>query len=148
MPDNTARVLHNFDEQTGGAENPHIRDPDTGVFRKFIHSDVFVSNNIPRALRKYRTANDREIHYGNDRGRFSLFCYAYIFEANDIKRARFIDVGIGRNQVIRLVATSALVSHLFQSCQGDATKLLIMGWESKMQLPHGFHSKHYMQSTP
>ena len=40
MPDNTARVLHNFDEQTGGAENPHIRDPDTGVFRKFIHSDV------------------------------------------------------------------------------------------------------------
>ena len=41
IPDNTARVLHNFDEQTGGAENPHIRDPDTGVFRKFIHSDVF-----------------------------------------------------------------------------------------------------------
>ena len=92
----------------------------------------FVSNNIPRALRKYRTANDREIHYGNERGRFSLFCYAYIFEANDIKRARFIDVGIGRNQVIRLVATSALVSHLFQSCQGDATKLLIMGGESKI----------------
>jgi hypothetical protein len=98
MPDNTARVLHNFDEQTGGAENPHIRDPDTGVFRKFINSDVFVSNNIPRALRKYRTANDREIHYGNDRGRFSLFCYGYIFEAINIKQAKFIDVGIGRNQ--------------------------------------------------
>ena len=43
--------------------------------------------------------------------------------------------------VIKGMATSALVSHLFQSCQGDATKLLIMGWESKMQLPHGFHSK-------
>jgi hypothetical protein len=89
MPDNTARVLHNFDEQTGGAENPHIRDPDTGVFRKFIHSDVFVSNNIPRALRKYRTAADREIYYGNDRGRFSLFCYGYLFKAIDIKRAKF-----------------------------------------------------------
>jgi hypothetical protein len=98
MPDNTVRVLHNFDEQTGGAENPHIRDPDTRVYRPFIHSDVFVSNNIPRALRKYRTANDREIHYGNDRGRFSLFCYGYIFEAIDIRRAKFIDVGIGRNQ--------------------------------------------------
>ena len=59
----------------------------------------FVSNNIPRALRKYRTANDREIHYGNDRGRFSLFCYGYIFEAINIRRAKFIDVGIGRNQV-------------------------------------------------
>jgi hypothetical protein len=99
MPDNTARVLHNFDEQTGGAENPHIRDPDTRVFRKFIHSDVFVSNNIPRALRKYRTAKDREIHYGNDRGRFSLFCYGYLFKAIDIKRAKFVDVGIGRNQL-------------------------------------------------
>ena len=98
MPDNTARVLHNFDEQTGGAENPHIRDPDTRVYRPFIHSDVYVSNNIPRALRKYRTADDREIHYGNDRGRFSLFCYGYIFEAIDIRRAKFIDVGIGRNQ--------------------------------------------------
>jgi hypothetical protein len=84
MPDNTARVLHNFDEQTGGAENPHIRDPDTGVFRPFIHCDVFVSNNIPRALRKYRTAADREIHYGNDRGRFSLFCYGYLFKAIEL----------------------------------------------------------------
>ena len=43
--------------------------------------------------------------------------------------------------VTKGMAKSALVSHLFQSCQGDATKLFIMGWESKMQLPHGFHYK-------
>jgi hypothetical protein len=98
MPDNTARILHNFDENMGGAENPHICHPETRVYREFIHGDVFVSNNTPGAILKYRTANDRKIHYGNGRGRFSHFCYGYIFKASDLKRAKFIDVGIGRNQ--------------------------------------------------
>ena len=68
MTDNTVRRLHNFNGNMSGAENPHFRHPETRVYREFIHGDVFVLNNIPGAIMKYRTANDREIHYGNGRG--------------------------------------------------------------------------------
>ena len=84
MPDNTARILHNFDKNVGGAENPHICDPTTRVCREFIHGDVFVWNNIPGAIMKYRIAKDREIYYGNGRERFSHFCYGSIFKASDL----------------------------------------------------------------
>ena len=86
MLDNTdnARILHNFDENAGGAENPHICDPTTRVYREIIHEDIFVWNNIPGAIMKYRTATDREIHYGNVRGRFSHFCYGCIFKVSDL----------------------------------------------------------------
>jgi hypothetical protein len=101
MLDNTdnARILHNFDENAGGAENPHICDPTTREYREIIHEDIFVWNNIPGVIMKYRTATDREIHYGNVRGRFSHFCYGCIFKASDLKRAKFIDAGIRWNQV-------------------------------------------------
>jgi hypothetical protein len=77
MLDDTTRKLHNFDEDSGGAENPHIVDHKTQEFREFIHGDCFVSNNVPGALWKYPTANNRRKSYGHGKGQFSYSCYGY-----------------------------------------------------------------------
>ena len=54
-----------------------------------------MSNIIPGAILKYRTSiNDRQIHYGNDRGRCSYSCYGCSFKVSNLKRAKF-----RRNQV-------------------------------------------------
>jgi hypothetical protein len=42
MPDDIARKLHNFDEETGGAENPHILHLKSREFRGFLHGDCFI----------------------------------------------------------------------------------------------------------
>jgi hypothetical protein len=99
IPDDIARKLHKFDEETRGAENPHILHPKSLEFRGFLHGDCFVSNNIPGALWKYRTASDRRNFYGHGMGQYSYYCYGYIFKLSDIKQAKFIDVGIGQNQL-------------------------------------------------
>jgi hypothetical protein len=105
MPDNIARKLHNFDEETGGAENQHILLSKTQDFRVLVHGDCFVSNNIPGALWKYQTASDRTKFYGHGMGQYSYYCYGYIFKSSDIKQAKFIDVGIGRKQIRSIECT-------------------------------------------
>jgi hypothetical protein len=50
MPDDIARILHNFDSEMGGVEIPHIFNPEKEMFRDKIHKDVFVCTNFVNAL--------------------------------------------------------------------------------------------------
>lgn len=60
--DEIARILHNFNPETGGVEHPHILNPFSHQFREKIHKDAFVCNNFIGALQKYRSAGDRCMH--------------------------------------------------------------------------------------
>ncbi len=68
MSDNLVRIPHNFNEETGGTAHPHILDPETLVGRSKIHTDVYVNNNFPAGLWKYRAVLDRKMYYGHDMG--------------------------------------------------------------------------------
>ena len=98
--DDVVRQQHIYDETMGRADIPHVVDPVSRVSRVDIYEDIFVLTNILAALWKFRSASDRCMHYGHGMGRYSLSCYVYIFSVNDLKKAGFVDVGIGRHQAM------------------------------------------------
>jgi hypothetical protein len=96
LPDNYVRLVpYNYDRNSGGVENPHIRNPETGVFRPLIHDHVYVHNNLIYALYKYRTACDRKKWYGQGQGQWSESCFLYLLHPDDVRRSGFVDTGLG-----------------------------------------------------
>jgi hypothetical protein len=72
LPDNYVRLVpYNYDRISGGVKNPHIRNPETGVFKALIHDNVYVHNDLIYARHKYRTGSDRKRWYGQGQGRWS-----------------------------------------------------------------------------
>jgi hypothetical protein len=74
MPDDIARILHNFNSEMGGVGIPHIFDPEKEMFRDKIHEDVFVCTDFVNALWKYRNARDGVMYYGYGIGRLGMTC--------------------------------------------------------------------------
>jgi hypothetical protein len=96
LPDKYVRLVpYNYDRNLGGVENPHIRNPATGVFRPLIHYNVYVLNDLIHALYKYRTAADRKKWYGQGQGQRSESCFLYLLQPEDVRRSGFVDTGLG-----------------------------------------------------